>query len=102
MARPRTELHAILKSLDNAEEVYFQADETSTLKFPCIIYERFDSWVAYADDVKYLGKKRYNVIVVDRNPDSLLSDEVEDLPLTKFDRFYKASGLNHFVYKLYF
>jgi hypothetical protein len=46
--------------------------------------------------------KRYQVTVVDRNPDSDLPDQVQNLPLCQFSRFFTADNLNHFVFNLFF
>lgn len=102
MSRPRTDLQTILEGLDGVNAVWFQEDATKTLDYPVIVYARNDSFSLYADNIKYLFKKRYMVTVIDRNPDSLIPDLVEQLPFTTFDRFYPADGLNHFVFNLYF
>jgi hypothetical protein len=80
--------------------VYFQPP--SKMEFPCIKYERDDSWTAFADNLLYFFKKRYLVTVIDRDPDSALPDLVEHLPYTEFQRHYARDGLNHWAYNLYF
>jgi hypothetical protein len=102
MARSRLDLHEILKGLDGVADAYFQPDVNQKLKYPCIQYSRDNSFVAHADNVMYYFKKRYSVIVIDRDPDSLIPDLVEELPYTKADRKYISGGLNHFAFKMYF
>lgn len=102
MALPRLQLHEILKGLDGVQDAYFQPDGTTTMKYPCIRYERDDTFASFADNIKYVFKKRYTVTVIDQDPDSLIPDLVEGLPLTRFDRKYTANGLNHFVFNLFF
>lgn len=102
MARSRLRLHEILKGLEGVEDAYFQLKQGQTMKYPCIKYERSDSFDFFADNIKYLFYKRYTVTVIDRDPDSLIPDLVEELPFTTFDRYYATAGLNHFVYNLYF
>lgn len=108
MARPRSQLHEILVDLMGGAEdetkklaVYFQPP-TNGMDYPCIKYERDDSFSRYADNLKFLFYKRYTLTVMDRNPDSLIPDQVETLPHSRFDRFYVVDGLNHFVFNLYF
>lgn len=96
----RLQLHEVLKGL--TEFVYFQPPANITLQYPCILYERDDSDDKYADNVTYAHTKRYTVTVVDRDPDSDLSDAVEGLPMCKFDRYFAADDLNHYVFTLYF
>ena len=100
MARPRSELHALLKGLEGVKDAYFQAP--TTMEDPCIIYERASSRPTWADNVKYLFKKGYTVIVVDRDPDSPIPDLVEALPDCRFNRFYRTNGLNHYAFDLFF
>lgn len=100
MARSQAELQALLAGLEGVEKAYFQAP--TTLVYPCILYQRSDSWVSRADNVRYLFWKRYDVTVMDRNPASIIPDQVEALPHSSFDRFYVVEGINHFVFQLYF
>lgn len=107
MARSRLLLHEILRNLMGGDvdpekklTVYFQAP--TTMDYPCIKYERSQSRNFHADDLLYLFYKRYTVTVIDRDPDSLIPDQVESLPHSRFDRFYVVDGLNHFVFDLFF
>lgn len=110
MARSRSLLHEILKhvtdGLGTAEQrvkdAYFQPKENQALEYPCIVYTWDDTYVSHADNLAYLTKRRYSVIVIDRKPDSLTADQVEQLPLTEFDRRYVSDGLNHTAFFLYF
>lgn len=102
MSQSRTDLHAILEGINGVNDAWFQEDGTKKLNYPVIVYARHDSFARYADNIKYVFKKRYTVTVIDRNPDSLIPDLVEQLPFTTFDRFYTTAGLNHFVFNLYF
>lgn len=102
MARPRSELHVILESIEGVNDAWFQEDATKPLNYPVIVYARDDSFALYADNMKYFFKKRYTVTVIDRNPDSPIPDLVEALPFTTFDRSYPKDGLNHYAFNLYF
>lgn len=97
---PRLELQALLEVF--TEHVYFQPPTNFQIEYPCIIYERDGGEAEHADNVSYLRVKRYQVTVIDRNPDSQLPDRVEDLPLCRFDRFFTADSLNHHVFNLFF
>lgn len=67
-----------------------------------IVYEISGSEKTHADNILYLGKKRYTVTVLHRRPDSLVPDLVEALPYSTFDRKFVRNGLNHTVFQLYF
>ena len=104
MAKPRTELQTLLEEI--TDNVYFQPPSNIQMQYPCIIYRRDGSnnnrISRYADNIAYQHTKRYQVTVVDRNPDTELPDKVEELPLCSIDRTYSAENLNHFVFTLFF
>lgn len=98
----RVQLQTLLESLIGSRNVYFQPPETVKLQYPCIIYERNKSETLYADNAPYANKFRYQLTLIDPNPDSLLIDKVLCLPLCSFERHYVADNLNHDVYNLYY
>lgn len=100
MAQSRLDLHAILLTL--APHVYFQPPENIRLEYPCIIYRRDSAVTKFADNRPYRYKKRYQVMVIDQDPDSPIPDKVADLPLSVFERHYTADYLNHDVFNLFF
>lgn len=96
----RLQLHEqLLKLVPN---VYFQQPPSTGMTYPCIIYKRDAEQVEHANDSIYRQKKRYQVEVIDRNPDSLIPDKVSRLPYCSFSRFFVVDNLNHDVYNLYF
>jgi hypothetical protein len=102
MARPLADLQVLLKGLDGVEQAYIQAPTTG-MQYPCIMIERDRaSDVSFADNIKYLFKKGYTVIVVDRDPHSLIPDQVEGLPNSRFDRYYRTNGLHHFAFQIFY
>jgi hypothetical protein len=100
MASSRLELQSLLKEI--TENVYFQPPNSIQIQYPCIMYERDGSELEHADNRLYRHIKRYQVTVIDRNPDSELSDRVIALPLCSFDRYFVADDLNHYVHTLFF
>ena len=94
----RIQLHQILVDLLGSTNVYFQPPSTVQMKFPCIIYSRDARDEKFADNILYLGKDRYSISVVDKNPDSDIPDKVGALPLTSFSQHYVVDNLNHDVY----
>lgn len=98
----RLKFHAVLKAIPEVQQAYFQPKPTDQLLYPCIVYERDDSYVSHADNIDYFRKKRYQVIVIDRDPDTSIVDAVEALPYSRFVRHYVTSGLHHYVFNTYF
>jgi hypothetical protein len=97
----RLELQEFLEELTEVE-VYFQQPTDIEMQYPCIIYKRDDSWSEHADNQPYAHAKRYEVTVIDRNPDSELPDTVEALRYCSFARAFATEGLNHYVFNLFF
>lgn len=98
----RLKLQTILEKILGTENVYFQPPPTVKMSYPCVVYQRQSGDTQFADNAPYIIKKRYQVTVIDRDPDSTIPDEVAKLPMCTFDRDYTADNLNHFVYNLYF
>lgn len=96
----RSDLHDLL--LEICPNVYFQPPPTLAMSYPCIVYQRDYILSQHADDIPYANRKRYQVTVLDRDPDSAIVDAVKQLPMCTYDRFFTASNLNHDVFKLFF
>lgn len=100
MARSRQSLHELLTTL--APKVYHQPPEDEKLEYPCIIYQRDGVETLHADNIPVSATVRYQVTIIDRDPDSDIPGKVAALPMCRFDRFYRADQLNHDVYNLFF
>ena len=98
----RLELHQILTDILGSSYVYFQPPESLKLQYPCIVYSRSSRSTKYADNYPYMHKIGYKITIIDKNPDSLLPEEIAKLQGCKFDRHYTSDNLNHDVYTLYY
>ena len=98
----QTLLKVIIGGGPNIKNVWFQTPSKEKLSYPCIIYKLDSVDTVHADNSPYRHKKRYQVMIIDGNPDSEIPDKIADLPLCSFSRFYTADNLNHFVYNLYY
>ena len=98
----RLDLQAQLEELLGSGNVYFQPPPNVTMSYPAIVYNR--EWLNkhYADNITYTMKVRWQVTVIDMDPDSVFPDKVAALPLTTFVRHYTSDNLNHDVYNVYF
>lgn len=72
------------------------------MAYPCIKYQLDTGKTQFAGNIVYLFRKRYQVTVIDKNPDSKIPDAVAALPTCTLNRFFVADNLNHFVFTLYF
>jgi hypothetical protein len=96
----RLDLHQILLAM--VSNVYFQPPTNVRLQYPCIVYHRDFADTKFADDEPYNHTKRYQITVIDQDPDSEIPDKVAALPMSLFNRFFTADDLNHDVYNVYF
>ena len=101
MARSPDEFQALLKGLEGVTDAYFQAPSSGMVD-PYIMIDRSSSDVKWADNIKYLFLKGYDVIVVTRDPKSPIPDLVEALPHSRFVRKYRTNGLHHFAYQIFY
>lgn len=98
----RSELHNNLKNILGSNNVYFQPPESIKMSYPCIRYELTSIDTRFAGDTPYTNTKKYSVMVIDPNPDSLVPDRVARLPMCKASTFYAADNLNHYHFTLYY
>lgn len=98
----RLELQSLLEELLGSQNVYFQPPQNVQMVFPCIVYHRDIMDTRFGDNAPYSLVNRYQVTVIDKNPDSLIPDKVAKLPMCLKNRFFTANNLNHDVFNLYF
>lgn len=98
----RLRLQVLLENTLGSRNVYFQPPADFMMKYPCIVYERDDEWAEHASNALYTYKKRYQVTVIDRNPDSEIPDKIRRLPYCGFARHFVTENLNHDIFNLYF
>lgn len=101
MGRPRRELQQLLSTM-GAAKVYFQPPNGLKMTYPAIVYEVDSESVDYADNRPHRKDTRYQVTVIDRDPDTPIKDRIAELPLCSFNRQFPADDLNHYVYLLYY
>lgn len=94
----QTELETILGS----RNVYFQPPSSVRMQYPAIVYSRKDIEKRSANDGVYQKLPSYEVILIDKNPDSKFVDKILELPYCGFDRHYESDNLNHDVFTLYY
>lgn len=99
----RLQLQTLLESLlPTGKRAWFQPPSNNELTYPTIIYEHDYNSVVHADNNTYKVTKRYQVTVIDKDPDSLIVDKVQALPMCSMVRRFNADNLNHTIFDLYF
>lgn len=98
----RLELQTILEDLLGTRQVYFQPPANVQMEYPCIVYERDAARTRFAGNTPYRYTKRYQVTIIDQDPDSDIPDKVAALPMCLFNRHFAANNLNHDVFNIFF
>lgn len=98
----RIELQDELEKLLGSKNVYYQPPESVKMDYPAIVYHRSDIGNDFADDLVYKQSHFYELIVIDKNPDSEIVEAVSKLPNCRYDRHYTADNLNHDVFTIYY
>lgn len=99
---PRLDLQQMLKTILGSDHVYFQPPPTVQMSYPAIVYKLDDIPKKTAGNSVYKVDRKYQITVIDRNPDSEVYDALIRMPRSTFERHFIAEGLNHFVLTLFF
>jgi len=98
----RLDLQALLIDLLGSGNVYFQPPASVAMKYPCIVYNRDHIDISHADNEPFKHQKRYQITVIDPDPDSDIPDKVANLPRVAFNRSFTTDNLHHDVFTLFF
>ena len=98
----RPKLHDEFKNILGSSNVYFQPPDGCSMDYPAILYSIAKMDRRMADDTVYSLLKAYTVTVIDENPDSEIPEKLLNLPYCRFERSFRTTGLNHYVFTLYY
>lgn len=105
----RLKLHEVLVSLMESidpsyakNHVYFQPPANIEMNYPCIVYSRDTAQSFFANDDPYFHKIRYQIMAIDKDPDSPMIEKILELPMCTLDRHYVVDNLNHDLFNIYY
>ena len=98
----RLDLQTLLQNLGDGVNVYFQPPPNIQMVYPAIVYNRDNLAAEFADNVPYSTMFRWQITVIDADPDSPLLTLLAKLPLMRYVRHYTSENLNHDIYQVYF
>jgi len=98
----RLELHELLVSILGSRNVYFQPPENVKINYPAIIYSRVKINNKYANNLVYNQQCVYQIVVVDKDPDSIISESISKILTISHENNFTKDGLHHDVYRLYY
>lgn len=99
----RLKLDAELRQYFGINNVYFQPPPNIQMEYDCFRYELDDVYIRHADDMKYLKKKRYKVMLITKK----WNEDLIDLILDHFDHItmgkpYRTENLYHVPFFIYY
>ena len=99
----RLKLHEELCEILGTRNVYFQPPASTKLKYPCVVYSKTGVNTSSANDRVYRSTNRYEITVIDLNPDSEIADKIlKHFSMCSFDRGFTSDNLNHYALTLYY
>lgn len=98
----RADLNDTLEKLLGNENVYYDPPESVNMRYPAIRYTLENYNVKHANNTKYTLNPAYQLILIDRDPDSkYVNDLYTQYLYISLVRKYTANGLHHWVFRLY-
>lgn len=98
--RNRLTLHELLCSILGSRNVYYQSPSSVLMSYPAIRYRRIDIVNRHANDGVYSSTNRYEITVIDEDPDSPVPDLINQIQSARFIRPFVADNLNHWVFEI--
>ena len=98
----RLDFQTLLESLGDGVTVYFQPPPDVQMVYPAIVYNRDYLATEFADNAPYSTEFRWQVTLIDANPDSPLHTKLAAMPKMTYIRHYISENLNHDIYNIYF
>lgn len=98
--KARIKLRAMLLELFDGS-LYYQPPGGSSLKYPCIIYERSSILNQYANDAVYNQRYKFTITLIDQKINTSVLDNISRLPMCSYDRHFASGNLNHDVFTIY-
>lgn len=81
--------------------LYFQPPESMKIKYPCIVYSLSNLDAKHADNLPYLVHPRFDLTLIDKDPDSKYVTLLAGMAKCKMHRVYSADNLNHWTFTTY-
>lgn len=99
----RLQLHDMLKTVMGGltSKVYFQPPSNVKVEYPCIVYQRDGADTEFASNLPYSFNQRYQVTLIDRDPDNPAREMIAALPMCRYERYFAANNLNHDIFVIY-
>ena len=89
--------------LKHCKSVYFQPPSNIKMNYPCIVYHKTAKFREFGNNKYYIKKQGYQLTVIDRDPDSLIADDLEDeFQYCAISQIFTNDSLHHTTLELYY
>lgn len=102
LERRSQELQAVFEGILGSRNVYYNPPASVQMSYPAIVFSRSRIDKKSANNTTYMQNHRYEVTVIDLDPDCKYIDAVSMLPLCTFDRHFVSDNLHHSTFTLYY
>ena len=96
------ELQAIFEEILGSRNVYYNPPASVRMNYPAIVFSRSKIEKRNANNKTYIQNNRYEVTVIDRDPDCKYIENILRLPMCAFDRHFVSDNLHHNTFTLYY
>lgn len=72
------------------------------MSYPAIVYHPDFEVRKFADNSTYDLVDRYQLTIIDQDPDSAIRAAVRRMRLITFERWFATEDLNHWIYSLHY
>ena len=96
------ELQAKFEELLGSRNVYYNPPASVRMSYPAIVFSRSRIEKKNANNKAYMRSYRYEVTVIDSDPDCEYIEAVSSLPTCTFDRHFVSDNLHHNTFTLYY
>ena len=96
------ELQAVFEEILGSRNVYYNPPASVKMSYPAIVFSRSRIEKKNANNTAYIQNHRYEVTLIDANPDCEYIEVILSLPMCSFDRHFVSDNLHHNTFTLYY
>ena len=99
----RLELQTKLEELMDSRNVYFQPPTSTTISYPCIVYNIGNGDAKRANNTLYNFTNSYQITAIFKRPTiEIIKKVLRAFQMSKLDSSYISDNLYHYVFTIYF
>lgn len=92
----QTALETFMEETSGTKNVYFSPPEGFKLKYPCIVYHRYNGQTTYSGNMPYTFVHGYQVTLITKDIDTEILDKlIMRFPMSRYERHFVSDNLSH-------